>query len=157
MSNTLLNQAETILKLQGGRMTNQRRLILSTLESMAGHPTAEEIFLSANRVDESLNLSTVYRTLNWLTEQDIITARVFNEERRLERFDANQISSSEDHYHFRCKECRQIFEFAAPEIEQFKASFSLHSGAEIHSANLIVYGVCGDCLAKKETGLDKDQ
>lgn len=154
MNTTLFNQAETILKLNGGRMTNQRRLILATLESMAGHPTAEEIFLSANQADESLNLSTVYRTLNWLTEQDLITARVFDEERRQERYDANQLSPAEDHYHFRCRQCQQIFEFSAPEIEQFKDNFSARSGAEIHSANLIVYGICAECLANNKAELE---
>ncbi len=148
MSNTLMEQAETILRSQGGRMTNQRKLILEVLQTMPGHPTAEEIYRAASQYDDSLNLSTVYRNLRWLTEQELVTARVFDEDRRQERFDTSLDLPQVDHYHFRCQQCCQIFEFSAPEVEKFKANYESATGVLIQSANLILYGICAECRAQ---------
>ena len=41
----LVSQAYERLRSQGGRMTNQRRLLLSILDSLGEHPTAEELLL----------------------------------------------------------------------------------------------------------------
>lgn len=148
MSNTLMEQAETLLKTQGGRMTSQRKLILEVLQNLPGHPTADEIYRAVSQFDDSLNLSTVYRNLRWLTEQELLTARVFNEDRRQERFDTSLGMPEEDHYHFLCQGCGQIFEFSAPEVEKFAAHYEKKSGAQVQSANLILYGLCANCLQR---------
>ena len=40
----LTREAAITLRSTGGRMTTQRRLILETLESLGGHPTADEVY-----------------------------------------------------------------------------------------------------------------
>jgi Fe2+ or Zn2+ uptake regulation protein len=84
----LINVAQERLRAQGGRMTIQRRLLFSILDSLGEHPTAEELLLLARKQDPDLNLSTVYRTLRWLEAESLVSSRVFAEERRQERFDA---------------------------------------------------------------------
>jgi Fe2+ or Zn2+ uptake regulation protein len=145
MINSLLEQAESSLKERGGRMTSQRKLILEKIQSMAGHPTAEEIFLSASQEDPSLNLSTVYRTLRWLTDQALVIPRRFDEERRQERFDSIASESREDHYHFQCVQCKKIVEFSSAQVNEIKDHFSAQSGSDIFYADLILYGLCSDC------------
>jgi len=145
MLNSLVEQAENILKSSGGRMTNQRKLILEKIESMSGHPTAEDIFLEASQEDPSLNLSTVYRTLKWLTDQSLITSRRFDEDRRQERFDAVLIESQVDHYHFQCQHCKKIIEFSSDQMEEIKSVFTRNSGAVVFNADLVLYGLCEDC------------
>ena len=145
MSIKLVTQAETILKEQGGRMTSQRKLILEKIESMSGHPTAEEIYLNANQEDPTLNLSTVYRTLRWLTDQSLITPHRFDEERRQERFDATLTGTNIDHYHFQCQQCKNIIEFSSDQMEKIKSIFSSQTGSEVFSAELVFYGVCANC------------
>ena len=68
----LIQEAHVRLRAQGGRMTAQRRLLLSLLESLREHPTAEELFLLAIKQDPTLNLSTVYRTLRWLEGESLV-------------------------------------------------------------------------------------
>ncbi len=145
MLNSLLEQAENILKSSGGRMTNQRKLILEKIESMSGHPTAEDIFMEASQEDPSLNLSTVYRTLKWLTDQSLITPRRFDEDRRQDRFDSTLLESHVDHYHFQCQKCKKIIEFSSNQMEEIKTVFSAKTGAIVFSANLVFYGLCADC------------
>ena len=148
----LIDQVETLIHEQGGRMTVQRRLILETIQALSGHPTAEEIFLSASEVDESLHLSTVYRTLRWLEEQGLVTPRYFEEDRRQERFDTVNENVQKDHYHFRCQHCQRIIEFSDLQVEAIKKNFSEKFAAEVQQANLVLYGVCEECrqtLAKE--------
>jgi len=145
MIDSLFQQAESALKAQGGRMTNQRKLILEKLATMPGHPTAEEVFLAVSREDQGLNLSTVYRTLRWLADSSLIKPRRFDEERRQERFDSTSAPTNEDHYHFQCHQCKKIIEFSSDQVEQIKVLFSAQNGITVDYADLILYGTCAEC------------
>ena len=143
---SLLQQVKDRLHAEGGRLTEQRRLIVEVLENHPDHPTAEEIYLRARESDETLHLSTVYRTLRWLEEVGFLSPRWFEDERRQERFDMG-LDGSQDHYHFRCQECNQIIEFAEPLVEQIKAAYLAQYGGRVENATLILYGVCEKCRA----------
>lgn len=149
MSN-LVGQSEERLRAQGGRMTAQRRLILATLETLADHPTAEELYALVRQEDASLHLSTVYRTLRWLEQEDLVSARFFNEERRQERFDPAYPS---EHHHFMCSDCRNVIEFDSGLVNQIKAEFARSSGAQVETASITLYGLCPDCQARRHDGL----
>lgn len=141
---SLLQQVTAKLHAEGGRMTAQRRLILEVLESYPDHPTAEEIYLRARESDETLHLSTVYRTLRWLEEEGFVSPCWFEDDRRQERFDMG-LDGNLDHHHFRCQECNQIVEFSEPLIERIKALYQEQNGGRVESATLILYGVCEAC------------
>lgn len=143
----LLQQVMEKLHSDGGRMTAQRRLILEVLESQPDHPTAEEIYLRARESDETLHISTVYRTLRWLEEEGFVSPRWFEDKRRQERFDMG-LDGSHDHYHFRCQVCNQIVEFAEPLVEQIKANYLAQFGGKADSATLTLYGECETCRAR---------
>ena len=141
---SLIDQAQSRLRAEGGRMTAQRRLILEVLESTPDHPTAEEIFHNARLCDPTLNLSTVYRTLRWLQEEGMVSPRWFEDERRQERFDT-VVDEDTDHYHFRCRVCNTIVEFPEPLIEEIKRAYQGRYGGQVESATLTFYGVCQRC------------
>lgn len=145
MEKPLTKLAKTILHSQGGRMTAQRKLILEKLDGMAGHPTAEDIFEAVSNEDESLHLSTVYRTLRWLEDQKLVTPSLFQEERRHERFDTRQREINQVHYHFKCQVCEEIMEFSEDQVEVIKHKFAEQHGAEVKQASLVLYGVCREC------------
>jgi len=139
---TLVHEATEKLRTQGGRMTSQRKMILETLESLEGHPTAEELFAVASRRDANLNLSTVYRTLRWLEQEGMVSTRRFDEARSVDRFDA---ASPVEHHHFVCSQCKKVIEFDLPLIETVKARFALLNGCQVESASVTLYGLCPDC------------
>jgi Fe2+ or Zn2+ uptake regulation protein len=143
---SLVEQVTQKLHAEGGRMTAQRRLILDVLGGAPDHPTAEEIYLRARGFDETLHLSTVYRTLRWLEEEGFVSPRWFEDERRQERFDPVGGEAS-DHYHFRCRVCNAIVEFAEPLVEEIKQAYETRSGGRVESATLTLYGVCAHCAS----------
>lgn len=139
---TFVERLTDISHKRGERMTNQRRLILATIESMPGHPSAEELFERVQKADPGVHLSTIYRTLRWLEELGVISHRHFADSRNLDRFDADPRL---DHYHFRCRACGRIFEFEQPLVEDIKARFAAETRAQVVSADLVLYGTCADC------------
>ncbi len=138
----LVQKSVRRLQAQGGRMTSQRRLILDTLEALSDHPTAEDLFELVRQQDPSLHLSTVYRTLRWLEQEALVSTRIFNEDRRQERFDAAYPS---EHHHFMCTACRSVIEFDTELIDQIKTQFEQDSGAQIAVGSIVLYGLCQNC------------
>lgn len=130
-------------------MTAQRRLILETLITCGGHPTADQVYERAQLSDPTLNLSTVYRTLRWLEQEGFVLPRWFEDEHRQERFDPVTEDSSEEHEHFRCRVCNRIIEFSSPFLEQIKAEFSASTGGYVENATLVLYGICHECRSFK--------
>jgi Fe2+ or Zn2+ uptake regulation protein len=146
----LIQEAHVRLRAQGGRMTAQRRLLLTILESLREHPTAEELFLLAIKQDPSLNLSTVYRTLRWLEGENLVSTRVFAEERRQERFDAALPS---EHHHFMCTRCKNVIEFDSEMFGSIKTQFQDLNGASVATGSIVLYGLCSNC---RKEGFDVD-
>lgn len=138
----LVSEAHTRLRSQGGRMTSQRRLLLSILDSLGEHPTAEELLVIANKQDPDLNLSTVYRTLRWLEAENLVSTRVFAEERRQERFDAALPS---EHHHFMCTNCKDVIEFDTDFLRSIKNEFQELNGAKVVTGSIVLYGLCTKC------------
>ena len=148
----LIRDAHERLRAQGGRMTTQRRLLLTLLESLGEHPTAEELFLLARQQDPSLNLSTVYRTLRWLEGENLVSTRVFAEERRQERFDTALPS---EHHHFMCTRCKNVIEFDSELFDPIKSQFQELNGANVTTGSIVLYGLCSNCR-KEDFDIDNN-
>lgn len=139
---SLIEESTYRLHAQSGRMTPQRRLILQTLEHLSSHPTAEQLYQIVHRKDPSISLSTVYRTLRWLQEEELVSTRLFDEERRQERFDP---ASPSEHHHFMCTSCKSVIEFDTRLIESIKTQFEEQSGAQVQVGSIVLYGLCARC------------
>jgi Fe2+ or Zn2+ uptake regulation protein len=144
---SMTDQVTQRLRSEGGRMTAQRKLVLAALEDLPGHPTAEEIHARARQDDPDLHLSTVYRTLRWLEESGFVNPCWFAEEGRAERFDAQSSDSLEPgHYHFVCRLCGGVIEFAEPRLADVLVSFQESFGGRVEETDLALYGLCKSCL-----------
>lgn len=128
-------------------MTSQRRLILETLSSASGHPTAEELFGLVQQNAPGIHLSTVYRTMRWLEQEGLVNARVFDQEQRQERFD---LALPSEHHHFLCNSCKQVIEFDDPLVDEIKSNFEQASGSLVEMASVVFYGLCEDCQKTRQ-------
>lgn len=142
----LAQQAATALRSQGGRMTAQRRLILETLERLGGHPNAEQVYLAVQQQDARIHPSTVYRTLGWLADQGLVSARHLDGGRgdRCEHYDP---VTPTEHHHFVCTACEQVSEFDWP-MAEVKRLVADRFDASVTRASVTVYGLCARCRAR---------
>ncbi len=135
-------QARQAITAQGGRMTNQRQIILEVIEASREHLTADDITARAQRLDPSINPSTVYRTLAFLKERGLIKARYYDQDNHCEVFEPMPHT---EHYHFTCSRCGQVIEFESKHIPALRAQLQNDFGVEVLKACLCLTGVCAKC------------
>ncbi len=144
VTDSLITEAKNLLSEHGGRMTSQRKLILETLQSMAGHPTADELYTVVSQTDPGIHLSTIYRTLRWLEQERLVNTRLFNEDRGQIRYDPG----TQNEHHFVCTICHQVIEFSTPLCSEIIATFEKETGAKVNNGSVVLRGVCAECLEK---------
>jgi Fe2+ or Zn2+ uptake regulation protein len=141
----LAKEAAITLRSTGGRMTTQRRLILETLESLGGHPTADEVYAVVRRRDPRLNPSTIYRTLAWLESAGLVSHCHLDAGPAGEHSERYDPVTLVEHHHFVCTACGQVTEFEAPQLEAIKAGFITEHKVIVEKAALTLYGQCAAC------------
>src|ERR1700745_199348 len=103
---------------RGIRMTQQRRAILSVMETASKHLYASQILRKARKLDASVDRSTVYRTLKLLKRQGLIDEldlmHINGEGHYYER------KLGRDHIHMACLRCGKITEFVSRTFESLK-------------------------------------
>lgn len=134
-----LEELRELCRETGLKLTHQRMEILRELAQTTDHPSAETVFHRVREKLPSVSLDTVYRTLNTLAEQGLVT-RV-NVAQDQGRFDANVAP----HHHMVCARCKAIQDFHWQEFDRM----DLPGDARLWGGNVVkhvvVTGVCGRC------------
>jgi Fur family ferric uptake transcriptional regulator len=134
-------QAE--LAARGIRMTEQRRAILSVIETAKKHLDASQILRKAQRLNAAVDRSTVYRTLELLKRHRMVDeldlmhmeGEAHYYERKLAR----------DHIHMACLRCGKITEFVSEIFDSLKQQLERDCHFSIVVARLEVGGYCSQC------------
>jgi len=137
-----LSQNELISKLseQGYRLTPQRLMILSAIESTDDHISAEEIYVQVVAKYPNVNISTVYRTLELLkrlglvTETDLGGGRV-----RYHPVDKGY------HHHLDCQECGAIIDLDESVLASLKNTLLQEYKFVADLRHLAIFGRCVNC------------
>ena len=134
-------QAE--LASRGVRMTQQRRAVLSVIETAKKHLDASQILRKAQRLDATVDRSTVYRTLRLLKRHGMIDEldlmHLEGERHYYER------KPGRDHIHMACLRCGKISEFMSEIFDSLKQQLERDCRFSIVVARLEVGGYCSGC------------
>jgi Fe2+ or Zn2+ uptake regulation protein len=141
-----VEQARQAITIEGGRMTSQRQIILDVIERSREHLTADDITARAQRLDRSINPSTVYRTLSFLKEHGLIKAQYYDQDNHREIFEP---APQTEHYHFTCSRCGQVIEFESKHVPALRAQLQNDYGVEVTTACLCLTGICAECKDKQ--------
>jgi Fur family ferric uptake transcriptional regulator len=118
----------------GLRMTGQRKIILQVLGESPDHPSVEDVYERARKLDESISIATVYRTLSLLDELDLVIRHEFQE--GYSRYELNW----DHHHHLIDLETGKVVEFQSAELEALKEKIALELGYELVDHRLELYG-----------------
>ena len=77
MTDTILQRCEQ----KSLRMTSQRKIIAQVLEDTADHPDVEELYTRASKIDPTISIATVYRTVKLFDEAGILDKLEFGDGR----------------------------------------------------------------------------
>jgi len=128
---------------RGIRMTQQRRAILGVMETARNHLDATQILRKAQKIDASVDRSTVYRTLRLLKRQGLIDEldlmHVNGEGHYYER------KVGRDHIHMACLRCGKIMEFVSDGFEQLKEEVEKDCRFRVLISRLEIGGYCASC------------
>lgn len=125
----------------GLRRTNQRDLILETFLSTEGHLTSEDLYGLVHKQDDSIGLTTVYRTLKVLTEAGLASEVRFGDGKTY----YEHLYDHEHHDHMICTACGRVIEFVSPEIEALQDEMADEFGFRPTHHSLRMWGLCSDC------------
>lgn len=126
----------------GKRYSRQRELIYETLIHTDQHPTAEMVYQWLKPGNPSLSLGTVYRNLNLLAEEGVVSRMPFP----VERYDAN----TEPHPHFQCGCCGGVYDLPMPYDPSLDESAREACGHEVTGHELLYHGTCAQCKGKSK-------
>lgn len=136
------------LKRSGLKNTKQRTAILEILEQNDQPMAAEQVFLELKNKDMPVNLSTVYRTLETLTDRNLATKlNITGENRTL--FEYNQ---KVHRHHLVCLGCKKILTINRCPLNDYEKSLAKETNYSIAGHKLNVYGYCPECLQKDRGG-----
>lgn len=135
-------ELEQILRSRGYRLTNQRRAIVRELEN-GRHLSAEEMYEHLRGDHPELGLSTVYRTLDLLTELGVARKDDFGE-----GYSRYELATERMHHHARCEECGRVIEFNEELMEYLALQVERETGFVTDWHEITLHGRCAECAAK---------
>ena len=142
---THYDEAISILRKSGNRLTPQRLLVLSTIAESQHHIGIDEIYKSAKAAYPYLDLATVYRTIHLFRDVGVITEIGVGDRRTYELR-----TRDGQHHHMLCRKCEKTFSLSPHYLESFRASLVNDFNFEPDLSNFAVAGICTDCKSKTD-------
>jgi len=127
------------------RETKQREAILNVLRGADSHPTADWVYDEVRKLIPNISKGTVYRNLKTL--RDIGEISELNLSGTVSRYEGKQ----ENHYHFRCEKCGQVFDLEEPVNKELDDKVAKNTGFKVSYHQLEFRGLCKDCQQKSDT------
>ena len=134
-------------------MTVPRQAIMGVLSSTDKHLSAEDIHMEVHTIYHNVGLTTVYRTLELLTQMGMVVKFDFGDGRA--RYELIEGSNRGHHHHLICTNCKRIIEyteFIDEEMEFLKRAekgLSKKYNFDIKNHIIQFYGLCDRCRDKK--------
>ena len=134
------------LRERGFRLTPQREMILSALHEVEGLVTVEEIYGRVQKISTSVDVSTVYRTLDLLQEFDLVACVDSGDDQR--RYELLGVHGP--HLHLVCQACGQVIGADLEVAQAFGQRLQAEYGFVPALDHLSVPGLCASCVASSD-------
>ena len=121
------------------RNTKQREAILKILQNIRSHPTADQIYDEVRKDIPDISKGTVYRNLQVLAANGAIS--VLNINGTQSRYEEKQ----DGHYHFRCEECKRVFDLDEPIDKDLDERIARKTGFIVSNHQMEFRGLCKEC------------
>jgi Fe2+ or Zn2+ uptake regulation protein len=141
MSTDVAADLHRALRARGQRATPQRLMIASTVTSLPGHATAEQIHGAVAGRMPGVSLPTVYATLELLEELGLV--------RRLASPTGSAVYDArrDAHHHLVCRGCGRITDVDGVVDDDAVLRAARRAGFAPDDAQLVIRGLCADCRA----------
>ncbi len=131
------------LRSRGFRITPQREMIIEAIAHAGQHINADEVYGQVKQRTRSMNIATVYRTLDLLVEQGLAT--------RIDLGEGRVIYATYQHgphIHLVCRQCGQVTDANQHLLSSLTQELQAHYRFAADLQHISVLGLCQDCQAK---------
>ncbi|HEX3027737.1 MAG TPA: transcriptional repressor [Clostridia bacterium] len=129
----------------GIKNTKPRNLIYDMLKQADMPVTAEQIYLKLKESGETINLSTIYRVLDYFISKGIALKSSISDENKA-LFELNRM---EHKHHIVCIECKKMFAIADCPFEDYEKRIESSLGFDVKGHKLEIFGYCSQCKGSK--------
>lgn len=124
---------------RGMRMTPQRQLVLDAVRALE-HATPDAICCHVQRIAPTINITTVYRTLDLLSDLGLV--------RHTHLGHGAPVYSTHDHEHLHlvCHRCGTVVEGPRELLDDVATETRERWGFELDAAHVALTGTCSTCV-----------
>ena len=130
-----------LLNREGIKSTRHRNAILKLLEESESPLTAEQLFIALRDKTTSIDLSTVYRTLDTFASKSLVikSNRVDDGKALFE------LNHNEHKHHLLCVGCHKLISIEDCPMEELQHVLKKKIDFDVTGHKLEIYGYCHDC------------
>jgi Fur family ferric uptake transcriptional regulator len=118
-------------------------MIVEAIAHSGHHINAEEVFAQVQERTSSVNIATVYRTLELLVEQGLASRIDLGEERVM-----YATYQHGPHIHLVCRQCGQVIDANQDMLSVLNHQLQSEYQFEADLQHISVVGLCSDCQVK---------
>lgn len=123
------------------RRTRQRDAVAAALGGLEEFRTAQQIHETLRSGGDSVGLTTVYRTLQAMSDAGEVDAiRTPDGEAAYRR-----CATGSHHHHLVCRSCGRTVEITGPAVERWASAVATEHGFRDVSHELEIFGTCSEC------------
>lgn len=130
------------LRQRGFRMTPQRQVILHILHDAKQHLSPVDIFNKANRDVPGLTEATVYRTLEFLAQNEMVHSALNSNGHLVYEL------AGHEHHHLVCQNCDESIEIDHAVLQKLYGQLEADSGYILNTSHMTFFGLCSICQNK---------
>ncbi|HEX5566355.1 MAG TPA: transcriptional repressor [Streptomyces sp.] len=134
------------LRRRGYRLTPQRQLVLEAVDKLE-HSTPDDILAEVRRTAKSVNISTVYRTLELLEELGLVSHAHLGH-----GAPTYHLADRHDHMHLVCRDCTAVLEADVSLAADLTARLREEFGFDTDVKHFAIFGRCRECAERHAAG-----
>jgi len=120
-------------------------MVLSIMHQIEGFITAEEVYAQVQNLSSSVDISTVYRTLDLLQEFQLVASIDLGDGQR--RYELLGLHGP--HLHLVCQSCGEVLGIELEETKSFSDYLAQAHGFEAEMDHVTIPGLCQECRASQ--------
>jgi len=140
------NQYSPELRARGFRMTPQRMTILHVLHHEGTHLSPTEIFARAKEDLPGLTETTVYRTLEFLSDNGLVRPAHVGSGHLVYEISRNE------HHHLICRQCGGEVHIDHSRLASLYSDLESSSGFRLIDSHVTFFGLCPACQGENSGG-----
>lgn len=132
-------EAVSALRQRGLRATSARVAVLAEISEL-GHTTADQLHAALLPRLPAVSLSTVYRTLDALTDHGLIRHAHLGGSTP-----SYYLASEAEHAHLVCNQCGSVENLTGQPLQRFVSDLDRSARFTVNTSHLSVEGLCAAC------------